>query len=88
MDTAVALSVKAIPVLALSLVLELVPGDLGASVRGAVFRCVPLPAFLWISFRHGLIAGRVMGFAGLPSLLALAGLVGLLVVRLVIGVIA
>jgi hypothetical protein len=49
--------------------------------------CVSLRQLLWFPFRNGLIRGGVMRVGGLSSLLALAGLLGFLVVCGVIGVI-
>lgn len=42
--------------------------------------------FFRFPLERGLVCGVAVGFSGLPSLLALAGLLGLLVVRAVFGV--
>ena len=50
--------------------------------------CVPLPRVLKVAFRKGSVVEKVMGMSGLPSLLALAGLLGFVMLRFVFGVLA
>jgi hypothetical protein len=53
-----------------------------------VLICVPPPQLLKIAFRKVMVMDKVMGSSGLPSLLALAGLIGFVMLRFVFGVFA
>ena len=50
--------------------------------------CVPPPQLLKIAFGKVMVMDKVMGSSGLPSLLALAGLIGFVMLRFVFGVFA
>ena len=50
--------------------------------------CVPLPGVLKVAFRKESAMEKVMGMSGLPSLLALAGLLGFVMLRFMFGVFA
>ena len=50
--------------------------------------CVPRAQLLKVSFRKGVVSEKGGSMSGLPSLLALAGVLGFVMLRFVFGVFA